>query len=453
MIGGASSVSERFLLQDGGEGGGRAVRLGCMAAHPGTAVVPPTTSPTAAGGGADAGGAAGTLTVRQLSAEGSVLVGALREVLDSLPAGLGEAGTRELARGLGVDKSLASRVLSALRAEDPLAALAQMPGPVPLRELLRAARKKGAAATAVSRAEAALEAYSTTLKTRFEDRSGLDAVLSAALPEARRRFEITARQAVFRGVSAIKGISTEVSSVSFVMHPGSSAETGLTDCVMIGGYVGMRRVRPDARMTFTVTPKPNRLPAPDGREDEDLHGVMLKEYCTPTGVEIACETMANGYRYEVQGREVGTRSSVNLFLAERYPRHMRLGPTAALKRMRRVGATIEIPTRRLVLDAVMHRSLWPGARMELRAYDTVFRGLAEPPAPERDVDLLPLVETVQELPGGVSELRSSRLPRYVELVEHVCGRMGWDVREFRAYRVEMQYPMYGAQVMMLLHAE
>lgn len=172
---------------------------------------------------------AGVSTVHELSAEGTSLVSALRLVLDSLPAGLGEAGTRELARGLGVDKSLASRVLSALRAEDPLAALAQMPGPVPLRELLRAARKKGAAATAVSRAEAALEAYSTTLKTRFEDRSGLDAVLSAALPEARRRFEITARQAVFRGVSAIKGISTEVSSVSFVMHPGSSAETGLTD--------------------------------------------------------------------------------------------------------------------------------------------------------------------------------------------------------------------------------
>ncbi|MBY0263691.1 MAG: hypothetical protein K2Q20_15205 [Phycisphaerales bacterium] len=392
-----------------------------------------------------------------LAQDAAALLDALRDVITHLP---GQAhGTRELARALGIDKSLASRVLGATRATDALAGLAQLPGPAPLAEMLKAARKRGAPAPLVQRAEALLESYRATLKSRFEDRAGLNAVLSAALPEARHRFEIAARQAIFRGTAAVKGISAEVSSVTFLMHPGRSAETGLCESVMVGGYIGLRRVRPQTRMLFSVVPRPLGLPTPASVEPnhapdpQDLHGVLLREFCTPRDMGFNCEPIDNGYRYEVRGDQVGTASSVDLYLAERYPNHLRVGQRPPNARTRRIGATIEIPTRRLIIDAVIHKDLFPNARLELRAYDTAFRGRVEPPAPERDLDLLPLVESIRDYPRGIADLRSSRLPRFVELLEHVCDRMSWNPREFRAHRCEMQYPMYGAQVMMLLHAD
>ena len=401
------------------------------------------------------------LAVELLSNEGSSLVAALRDVLDALPGGA--AGTREFSRTLGIDKSLASRVLSSVRASDPLSSLALMPGPAPLRELLRAARKKGVPAPVITRAELAIESYERTLRHQFEHRAGLDAVLSAALPEARKRYEITARQAVFRGTAAIKGISAEVSTVTFILHPGNMIQTGRTEGVMIGGYIGLRRVRPQARMQFTVFPKPDFLPPPASATQtseptptpatsHDLHGVLLREFCSPTDLPIHCQVLDNAYKFEVLGTEVGIASSVNLFLAERYPRHLNPAPLATGATWRRVGATIEIPTRRLILDTLIHKSLWQDARLELRAYDTVFRGRASPPDPSRDVDLLPLVESIDDVQGGIADLRSSRLPRYVELIQHACDRMGWNPLEFRAHRCEMQYPMYGAQVIMLIHA-
>src|SRR6266545_3291142 len=64
------------------------------------------------------------------------LIASLRTVIESSPfSGLGPI---EVARTLGVDKSFASRLMSALRASDPLVALSLLPGVVPLRQFVSA---------------------------------------------------------------------------------------------------------------------------------------------------------------------------------------------------------------------------------------------------------------------------------------------------------------------------
>src|SRR5690348_15009945 len=62
----------------------------------------------------------------------------------------------ELSRQLGIDDSLAAKLIRALRATDPIAAMRELPAPLGLRIFLAAARKAGARTEALERAELSL---------------------------------------------------------------------------------------------------------------------------------------------------------------------------------------------------------------------------------------------------------------------------------------------------------
>src|SRR5262245_16922566 len=149
------------------------------------------------------------------------LIAALRAVIDSSPfAGLGPI---ELGRFLGIDKTLASRLMSALRANDSMVALSLLPGVVPMRQFLAAARRHGAGARVVTTAERKLRAFHHELERAFGTRTRLDALIADALPDARRRHEDTARQAVYRGMASIKGVSIDLESYTWVVQPSRKA--------------------------------------------------------------------------------------------------------------------------------------------------------------------------------------------------------------------------------------
>src|SRR4051812_48739689 len=133
------------------------------------------------------------------------LTTALRALIGSSP--FGGLGPIELARVLGVDKTLTSRLMAALRASDPLAALGSLPGTAPLRQFVRAARRHGADGAAARGAEAELRAFDRELQRSFGTRTRLDAVIADALPQTRRRHQESARQAVYRGMALLKGVS------------------------------------------------------------------------------------------------------------------------------------------------------------------------------------------------------------------------------------------------------
>jgi hypothetical protein len=68
--------------------------------------------------------------------------------------------------------------------------------------------------------------------------------------------------------------------------------------------------------------------------------------------------------------------------------------------------------------------------------------------PEREYDKLVTHETIRELPGGLAGARLAHVPRYVEMLEYVYEQVGWDRKRIRGYRLDIQFPVYGAQYMM-----
>src|SRR5262245_27572819 len=76
----------------------------------------------------------------RIATVGRDLARAFTGVLDALPGS--PHRPQGLAKSLGVNSVLTSRILKAAQQHDPLAVAHMIPGPEPLRRLLRAAEKK-----------------------------------------------------------------------------------------------------------------------------------------------------------------------------------------------------------------------------------------------------------------------------------------------------------------------
>src|SRR5262245_17701987 len=170
------------------------------------------------------------------------LLRAIERLLDAVPRSA--PGPQVLARELRIDKVLASRVLKAVRAEDPTSVAYHMPGPDPLRRLVRAAAKRGVPAAPVAGALQAIDQFETLIRERVGDRSLLDSILSAWVPEARREFELRRKQSAFKAISQLRGVQAHTIVATVLLNPTPGGER--IDVVWINGLTGVHRVRPGA---------------------------------------------------------------------------------------------------------------------------------------------------------------------------------------------------------------
>jgi len=368
---------------------------------------------------------------------------ALRATIASSPlAGLGPI---EVARILGMDKTSTSRLMSALRATDPLVALSLLPGVVPLRQFIVAARKHGAGARATEAAERRLRAFDHELQRVFGNRTRLDAVIADALPEARRRHEVTARQAVFRGMAMIKGVSIDLESFTWVVHP-SRRDRRRVDILFLAGFVGVHRLRPTARF---------RVGGSHARKSPETRARLLRQFCRPAALSVVTSSEKDFTFYEIATRSVRRDAAADVFLTELMPHAGLVKEPPRVAGEWSVGDALMYPIKRLELALLVHEDAWAGCDFSLRAYDTAGRGLVQLPDPEREVDRLSLDAEVERGPVTDETLRGSSAPNYAQILRHLTAPLGWKWESasgrpvFRRFGCEIAYPLYGAQVLLV----
>lgn len=368
------------------------------------------------------------------------LITALRAVIHSSTfAGLGPI---EVARTLGLDKTFTSRLMSALRASDSMVALSLLPGVVPMRQFVAAARDHGASARAVQVVERKLRQFDHELQSAFGTRTRLDAVIADALPEARRRHEDGARQAVYRGMALIKGVSIDLESYTWVVHP-SRKNPRRVDLLFLAAFVGVHRLRPTARVQVGSY-------HPTGRPEQGAR--LLRKFCRPGGLSIATSTEKNFTSYEISTDSARRDAAADVFLTEfMLDAAPRRAPTPG-KGGWTVGDMISHPIKRLELAMLIHKDAWAGCEFSLRAYDSVGRGMAGLTGPVRDVDRLPLDAKVVRAAADDEAFRASPVPNYLEILHHLTAPLGWKLEgppghpAFRKISCEIAYPLYGAHI-------
>jgi len=207
------------------------------------------------------------------------LQGALGPLVAAITGGI--ARPSRLTRELGIDKSLASRLVQALRHAEPLEFLHRTPAPVGLRIVIRAARERGVDPALCAAAESAAGAYLALIESTPGGRGSVDGWIAAQSAAARERNEHRAKQAIFGAMSYLIGCSCESLATALVLRP--SAEGDAVDGLEIHQRLGLRRLRPSAPVAlFSLVlgqagpAAPNAwIETPDGRRSDDPNDYLL----------------------------------------------------------------------------------------------------------------------------------------------------------------------------------
>jgi len=306
--------------------------------------------------------------------------------------------------------------------------------------MLETARALDVDPAIIEAATNAVEAFAELIHSEFEARSGLDALLSASVPDARERYELSSKQAVYRGQVGIKGISVDTMLVTFLVGP-SQADSGRCDTVVINACYGLRRIRPDAYFEMNTT-----LRERGNRTEFDTLGPVLEEYCSPNPPPVNILREGDRVRYMLDGSTLGYRNPTDFVTRESYSKNHPADIEESDTPSRWFYALVDAPTKTLVFDTLIHRDVWPDEVPELAIYDSTIHGELDLRREIPRTQRIDLTEQLTLLPNGTRNFRCVDVPRYLDLLPSAIGGTGWNLDEFRGYRCRVTYPVYGSQV-------
>lgn len=385
-----------------------------------------------------------------ISQRGQALSDTINRVLDPIPAA--SQGPQRLAEHLGVDKVLASRLLKALKSASPMNVVHRIPGPEPLRRVVRAAARHGARHDDVDAAQTAIDQYERFLKVEIGDRSALDAILSAWIPEARRDFELRRKQAAFRALSQLRGVSCDCFAETAFVLP--SEDPNRIDIAWLRLITGIQRIRPNARVRLssiriddsTTRRRPVNL---KGAPIASLADAVVERFSTAAPESVGFAALDNSVHYMLADDAFGPSDAIDLCTAEVNRAEIDRYVHASRNRRAWFSSEVVLPAKKHQFDIFVHRDLFHGAPPILRLYDTSVVGLSDPNDPTSTFAEMDLVETVESLGPGLSRARADHAPAYIELLEHAAAALRPDPEELNGHRVAISYPIVGTQAALL----
>ena len=383
----------------------------------------------------------------QLVALGHRLRETLLAVVHQLPDSAQK--TAGLSRFSGTNKVFTSRLLTALRQEDPLSVVHRLPGPDPLRRFLESEGVQKAAPTTVGPAQDAIGRFQKLIETEAGDRASLQTLMSTWLGDARSEFDLRRRQSAFKAISELKGSSVDLNLSVAVLHP--SQTDGYMDLVWLMGMIGLQRLRHGAQVrldTQRLTDEgTERHPASlrgapmDGNLDADLDA-----FCPHGPAPLEARQVGGTMNYLLAGDHFGPHRRSDMLLVEVNRAEMRRFRHDQPERRSFVYANPVPPTHLLVVDVFLHKSLMEGTPPELLVFDTAGSGPKDPNEPISTFDLMEISEQLEyhDCASGLPDL-PEYLP-YAQLLATVLGKMEWAMEEFHVWRVRMPYPLHSSQV-------
>ncbi len=356
----------------------------------------------------------------------------------------------EVERAFGVDYKLGWQVHRIASEANPVAAGPHVPARVSMQRLLKAAARVGIPVGIVAEVAAAFEDFGALVDAEAHDREELDAMLGALAPEAREKQERATKEAAFRAQSQLKGVTMEAQVGAFFLHP--SKDGAMVDRATFSAYVGLRRLRADSYIGFSTVSSASsqsQVLTLAGTPPDEAHSILLERFCSKPVPQFDTGRFGPMTSYSVAGESVGLRSAIDLVMAELRPGAMRRYVMPDGKRMTGVMNLPDIPMKRQVTDVFVHREVYPGSPPDFAVFDTVPRGMVAGGLsdPARERDRIRFQETMQTIVGGPARAQVACLPTYREMLDFVCATLGWDAAAFRGYRLDVEFPVYGAQYM------
>jgi hypothetical protein len=371
--------------------------------------------------------------------------GELRRALEDAVGSVGVSPSvpQEVARRLGINRNLTWKISKVVGTSDLYQALQHLPGDEAIEILLQAIGRAGSSPDVIERVRAAQRGFSHVVEVHTGDRSTLELVLDSMGGGPSERLE-QSRKLAFRGNSGLWGVQARCRATTFLLAP-SADDPEKLDTGRIGGMIDLRRLRSGVhwplfrRRTYHDDGTP--MPVDPGREiaidpayDQAEGPMLIGDFCTPGLPSISLTRERLGFVYELGDGPIGNTGLCSCFfgaiLRSGVPRYR-----TSEDRFGELFSEITLPIETLQLDLIVHRDLEFALSPQVVVRGQIAGVHADGRAPE-----IPIGERPVELTGRPPAMHSPVVPRYDELLTRVFARGNWDRREFRAFRLLVQYP-------------
>ena len=350
-----------------------------------------------------------------------------------------------IAKRLGLDKSLASKVVRAAKAVDPLMVVHEAPAAAGLAMVAQAAHRAGAADAAIARLDASAERLIKAIDGFPGGRDGLDVALTKTVPELREASQKKSRRTMYKAMVNLTGFDVETLYVAYWYMP-SESEPDRCDSAWVTWNHGLARYKSQGQMLLggIMAPEsdrePNRYSFADGSVIRDPRKMVLPECTTvdPSNLSVhrygRVLALALGEDTPPMGERVDVaQGSWSTMVETRYRRPGRNYELLQIARRR--------PTRTLLADFFLGPGVFGDAEpmiasrlsgipfepSELGPQESPF-DLAEEPCELRSID-------------PTRSMRAPEAPGLDELIGSVHRSRGWDPGSMRAWRLRIEYPL------------
>ncbi len=384
-------------------------------------------------------------TIENLGSVGRELRRTLLPVLAAI-AGPRPSPTR-LSRAIGLDKSLASRLVRATQSASDLDLMHIVPSPAGLRILADLA---GVVVPAELIADllAVTERFAVLLESTPGGRAALDGLISESSPDVREKREHIAKQASFKAMSFLLGHFCDMLTTSLFLVPSDDGRR--VDGIEVHRRIGLRRLRPStplALLSFSVLPE--EMPpgeaiwfdTVDGTHvDDPARAFLMSEFCSQPMPQLQVVRDSNVTTLVLPGN-TGTRTPTQITSTFRIRNAWSLFPEDRSQSLR--GYVLHVPCAQLVRDVFIAESLFPDAIPRVSFLMPGPRVATHPPREDgthhfTEVDLS---TTIEQLPVGPHAFAVPGIGDQSAAVRNALERAGHGATRFRGWRCSVTYPV------------
>ncbi len=396
-----------------------------------------------------------------LDADRAIILACAARVSDAARVALAEtvaepSVARATGRVLGIDKSLAWKLVSLAQAPDPGEAISMFPGPRGWRQIIEALSRNGVSRKSLDELRQALTELERESERRGFDRRRLRSLASDSDSSDRGRHETwRLRESASVANSAIWGMSAGTLVASYLLHPAEDANDLAISAMTM--FLGLHRSRPGPEMAIH---RRSRIRSTDGEEaasGDDGFVIDCDDLCSPGAVEqISTRVDLSGPYVAFRGDRTSPANPADLVFGERIPSKAYVFAREPDEQAS-FGLPIWVPVQSLVLEVLLHRDIpWAGSPTPVGLSELVssthqlpWRALHEFPIAEAVEPAFPLeAEGTLAPPSLGSGVSPSATTAYTAAITRAAEAIGGRPEDFVRHRLVVPHPLLSSNVVL-----
>jgi hypothetical protein len=352
-----------------------------------------------------------------------------------------------ISRAIGLDKSLASRLVRAVQSSSDLDLMHLVPSPGGLRIFANLAARYADPAS-ISNLLMTTERFESLLDTVPGGRASIDAQISGSSQVALLEREHIAKQASFKSMSFLLGHFCDVVSTTLFLVPSPNGRR--VDAIEIQRRIGLRRMRPSTPLVLmsiwgdpddAVTDNAISFDTLDGqRGSGDPASFLLPAFCTQPLPKL--DVMREGEMTAlVLAGDPSLHTPSQLTSAMCIRNGWPLEPESRTQSLR--GYVLHTPCRQIVRDVYIAEPLYPDATPQVSFVLPGPRPSMRTPREDgsRHYSEVDLARSIERQPSGPQSYDIPGVVNHSAVVRHVLERTGHSLTPFRGWRLAMTYPV------------